>query len=141
LQKQDNDFGVPKLESLWWVESDKPALEVPREEWRWKLLIRMPKFVTSDIVEKVKAEVIKKKGIELVKEIKFEKITEGKCVQILHVGPYSTEPESLSKMRKLMGRKILLKMVSTMKSIFLTQDECSEEKMKTILRQPVKERA
>ena len=60
-KKQGKDFVVPKLEGLWWVESNKPALEVPREEWRWKLLIRMPEFVTSDIVEKVKAEVSRRK--------------------------------------------------------------------------------
>ena len=51
-KKQGKDFAVPKLEGLWWVESDRPALEVPREEWRWKLLIRMPDFVTSEMVEK-----------------------------------------------------------------------------------------
>jgi hypothetical protein len=139
-KKQGKDFGVPKLEGLWWVESNKPALEVPREEWRWKLLIRMPEFVTSDIVEKVKAEVIKKKGIELVKEIKFEKITEGKCVQILHVGPYSTEPESLSKMRKLMKEKNLIEN-GLHHEIYLSDPrKIAPEKMKTILRQPVKER-
>jgi hypothetical protein len=139
-KKQGKDFGVPKLEGLWWVESNKPALEVPREEWRWKLLIRMPEFVTSDIVEKVKAEVIKKKGIELVKEIKFEKITEGKCVQILHVGPYSTEPESLSKMRKLMKEKNLVD-DGLHHEIYLSDPrKVTPEKMKTILRQPVKER-
>jgi hypothetical protein len=139
-KKQGKDFGVPKLEGLWWVESNKPALEVSREEWRWKLLIRMPEFVTSDIVEKVKAEVIKKKGIELVKEIKFEKITEGKCVQILHVGPYSTEPESLSKMRKLMKEKNLVD-DGLHHEIYLSDPrKVTPEKMKTILRQPVKER-
>ncbi len=68
----------------------------------------MPKFVTSEIVEKVKAEIIKKKGIELVKEIMFMKITEGKCVQIMHVGPYSTEPLSLLKMRRIMEKKNLI---------------------------------
>jgi len=31
-KKQGRDFAVPKLEGLWWVESDKPALEVPRKE-------------------------------------------------------------------------------------------------------------
>ena len=36
---QDQDFGVPKLEGLWWVEDNKPALEVPRSDWHWKLLI------------------------------------------------------------------------------------------------------
>lgn len=61
-KKQGKDFGVPKLEGLWWVESDRPALKVPREDWRWKLLIRMPDFVTSEIVKKAKNEVFKKKG-------------------------------------------------------------------------------
>ena len=78
------------------------CLEVPRKEWYWKLLIRLPDFVTSEIMDKAKQEVMKKEGIDLLKEIKFEKITEGKCVQVLHVGPYSTEPQTIEKMRKTM---------------------------------------
>ena len=50
-KKQSKDFGIPKLEGLWWVESDRPALEVLREEWRRKLLIRMPDCITSEMVE------------------------------------------------------------------------------------------
>ena len=34
---------------------------------------------------------------------------EGKCVQILHIGPYSTEPDSIAKMEKLMEEKNLVK--------------------------------
>ena len=139
-KKQGKDFGVPKLEGLWWVESDRPALEVPREEWQWKLLIRMPDFVTSEMVEKAKEEVFKKKGIELIKEIKFEKMKEGKCVQILHIGPYSTEPESLAKMKKLMEEENLVKN-GLHHEIYLSDPRrVPEEKWKTILRQPVKER-
>lgn len=139
-KKQGKDFGVPKLEGLWWVESDRPALEVPREEWQWKLLIRMPDFVTSKMVEKAKEEVFKKKGIELIKEIKFEKMKEGKCVQILHIGPYSTEPESLAKMKKLMEEENLVKN-GLHHEIYLSDPRrVPEEKWKTILRQPVKER-
>jgi len=140
-KKQGKDFGVPKLEGLWWVESDRPALEVPREEWRWKLLIRMPDFVTSEMVEKAKEEVFKKKGIELIKEIKFEKMKEGKCVQILHIGPYSTEPESLPKMKKLMEEENLVKN-GLHHEIYLSDPRrVPEEKWKTILRQPVKEQS
>jgi len=139
-KKQGKDFGVPKLEGLWWVESDRPALEVPREEWQWKLLIRMPDFVTSEMVEKAKEEVFKKKGIELIKEIEFEKMKEGKCVQILHIGPYSTEPESLAKMKKLMEEENLVKN-GLHHEIYLSDPRrVPEEKWKTILRQPVKER-
>ena len=139
-KKQGKDFVVPNLEGLWWVESDKPALDVPRGEWLWKLLIRMPEFVTSEIVEKAKVEVIKRRGIELVDEIKFEKLTEGKCVQVLHIGPYSTEPESLAKMRKLMEEKNLVEN-GLHHEIYLSDPRrVPEEKWKTILRQPVKER-
>ena len=139
-KKQGKDFVVPNLEGLWWVESYKPALEVPRGEWLWKLLIRMPEFVTSEIVEKAKVEVIKRRGIELVDEIKFEKLTEGKCVQVLHIGPYSTEPESLAKMRKLMEEKNLVEN-GLHHEIYLSDPRrVPEEKWKTILRQPVKER-
>ncbi|MGQ9597107.1 MAG: hypothetical protein ACUVQY_08415 [Thermoproteota archaeon] len=41
----------------------------------------------------------------MIEEISFERISEGKYVQIMHVGPYSTELESLSKMRKLMEKR------------------------------------
>lgn len=60
-KKKGKDFVVPKLEGLWWVESDKPYFEVPREEWFWKLLIRVPDYVTSQIFNNTKEEAIKKK--------------------------------------------------------------------------------
>lgn len=139
-KKQGKDFGVPKLEGLWWVGSDKPALEVPREEWQWKLLIRMPDFVTSETVEKEKEEVFKKKKMGLVKEINFEKLKEGKCVQILHIGSYSTEPESLAKMKKIMEKENLIEN-GLHHEIYLSDPRrVSEEKWKTILRQHVKKR-
>lgn len=140
MKKEGKDFTVAKLEGLWWLESDKPALEVPREEWRWKLLIRMPEFVTSENVEKAKAGVIKKKGIELIDEIKFEKVTEGKCVQILHIGPYSTEHEAIAKMKKFMDDNNLLEN-GIHHEIYLSDPrKVAPEKMKTILRQPVKKK-
>lgn len=140
MKKEGRDFTVAKLEGLWWVESDKPALEVPREEWRWKLLIRLPKFVKLENVEKVKAEIIKKKDLKYVNETMFEKITEGKCIQVLHIGPYSNESESLSKIRKLMEEKNLVENGPHHEIYLSDPRRTPEKKLKTILRQPVKER-
>jgi len=140
MKKKGKDFTVAKLEGLWWVDSDKPWYEVPREEWRWKLLIRQPDFVTSEVVEKARQDVIKKKKLELVNEVKFEKMKEGKCVQMLHIGPYSTEPESIAKMEKLMEEKNLVKN-GPHHEIYLIMAyprKVPDEKLKTILRQPVK---
>ena len=137
-KKQGKDFGVPKLEGLWWVKSNKPALEVPRSEWYWKLLIRMPDFATSDIIKNAKEEVFKKKGLYLIKEIKFETIDEGKCVQIMHVGPYATEPETIQKMKDFMKEEGYTEN-GLHHEIYLSDPRKTvPEKMKTILRQPIK---
>jgi len=137
-KKSDKDFSVTKLEGLWCVKSDKPALEVPRSEWYWKLLIRMPDFINSEFVQTAKEEVYKKKGLELIKKIRFEKIDEGKCVQIMHVGPYSTEPETLLKMKKFFDENNL-KVNGHHHEIYLSDPRSAEPtKMKTILRQPAK---
>ncbi len=138
-KKEGRDFSVPKSEGLWWVESDKPFMEVPRKEWRWKLLIRLPDFVDIQMVERAKKEVFKKKGIELVREVGFELINEGKCVQVMHKGSYSTEHESIAKMRAFMQKNKLIEN-GLHHEIYLSDPRrTAPEKMKTILRQPVKE--
>jgi len=77
-----------------------------------------------------------------VKKVRFEKMREGKCIQILHIGPYYTEPESIVKMEKLMEEKNLVKS-GFHHEIYLVMAyprKVPEEKLKTILRQPVKEK-
>jgi hypothetical protein len=137
-KSKDMDFAVPKLEGLWWVKSDKPAFSVPRSEWFWKLLIRMPDFVSADIFTNAVEEVMKKKKISVANEVKFEKIDEGNLVSILHVGPYATEPESIGKMDAFISKNNLKKN-GHHHEIYLSDPNKSEAgKMKTILRQPVK---
>lgn len=137
-KSQEMDFGVPKLEGLWWVESKKPALEVPRSEWHWKLLIRMPDYVTSDMFKAASDDVLKKKGLKLVNEIEFETIDEQKCIQILHVGPYATEPESVNKMQSFMVENSLVENGLHHEIYISDPRKTAPEKMKTILRQPIK---
>jgi len=140
MKKEGKDFTVGKLEGQWWVDSDKMWYDVPREEWRWKLLIRQPDFVAAEIIEKARQEVIKKKKLELVNEVEFDRMKEGTCVQILHIGPYSTEPESIAKMEKLMEEKNLVKdgLHHEIYLVMAYPRKVPEEKLKTILRQPVR---
>ncbi|MCP4187950.1 MAG: hypothetical protein GY763_10160 [Gammaproteobacteria bacterium] len=135
---QDKDFGVPKLEGLWWVEGNRPALEVSRKEWCWKLLIRMPEFVAIEMMQSVQPEVAEKKKNELIEEISFEKITEGKCIQIMHFGPYSTEPETIELLMEFMtGNGYSVNGLHH--EIYLSDPRKTEPaKMKTIIRYPIK---
>ena len=137
-KNSNQDFGVPKPEGLWWVKSDKPALEVPRQKWHWKLLIRMPEFVTAEIVTNAKEEVFKKKGLDLIKKIEFEMLDEGKCVQIMHIGPYATESDTIQKMKNFMEENGYSEN-GLHHEIYLSDPRKTvPEKMKTILRQPIK---
>lgn len=98
----------------------------------------MPEFVASDNFEQAQEDVIKKKGIEKINEIQFNKIIEGKCVQIMHIGPYSTEPETINRMKEFITQNGFIEN-GLHHEIYLSDPRKTEpEKMKTILRQPVK---
>lgn len=139
-KKEAKDFVVTKLEGLWWIESNKPALKVPRSEWQWKLLIRLPEFVSNQMVESAKTEVAKKKKNPLVNQISFEKIREGKCVQIMHVGPYATEAETITKIKNFIKDNGLMENGYHHEIYLSDPRKVAPEKMKTILRQPVRKK-
>lgn len=131
------DFGVPKLEGLWWVNDNRPALEVPRNEWHWKLLIRMPDFVTNQMVDKAVSEVVKKKT-KIASEVNLEIIDESDLVSILHIGSYKTELESIKQMDDFIKANGLTKN-GLHHEIYLSDPNKTEpDKLKTILRQPIK---
>jgi len=137
-KEQGSDFGVPKLEGLWWVEGDIPALEVPRNEWHWKLLIRMPEFVTKNIVASIQPEVFKKKKNDLIMQISFEEIEEGKCAQVMHIGPYSTEHKTVTDLLAFVESSGM-SVNGHHHEIYLSDPrKTPPEKMKTIIRYPVK---
>ena len=132
-------FAIPKLESFWWVDSNKPALEVSRDAWHWKLLIRMPDYITSEIVQKAKLSPVKKeKEIKLTSEIAFETIHQGTCIQILHTGPYETEPVTIEKIKEKMRQNDWAENGYHHEIYLSDPRKTSPEKIKTILRQPIK---
>ncbi|MGC3947205.1 MAG: GyrI-like domain-containing protein [Chryseolinea sp.] len=143
---QEKDFVVSKLEGLWWFDTNRfpdmtitnSSVKVPREEWEYRLLIRMPEFVSKEDIQKAKTKVIEKKDLTLAKEIEYFEMIEGTCVQILHVGPFSTESESLTKIAAFTSEKRLMQ-AGLHHEIYLSDfRKTKPEKLKTILREPVK---
>ncbi|KRE82562.1 hypothetical protein ASG89_15065 [Paenibacillus sp. Soil766] len=138
-KKAEKDFTVPKLEGQWWVDGDlRTALEVPREEWHWKLLIRMPEFVTAELVEEARsAALAKKKELKVIADVGYETLHEGLCVQMLHVGPYATEPETLAQIEHFISQE-QLSYRGLHHEIYLSDPrKMDPARMKTILRYPV----
>ena len=140
------DFTVAKLEGLWSFDENKYAqlsmaeasVKVPRAEWRYRTMIRMPEFVTSEQVGIAVQQVLDKKQISLVKEITLFQMTEGKSVQMLHIGPFANEPETLQTMMEFIQLHGLKKN-GLHHEIYLSDfRKTAPEKLRTILREPVK---
>lgn len=143
---KEKDFAVAKLEGLWWFDEDKyqgktisnSPVEVPRSEWEYRLLIRLPDFVTESDVKNAITKVLAKKNIDLANEISFYQMSEGKSVQMLHIGPFATEPETLQKIGDFIEANKLTRN-GLHHEIYLSDfRKTAPEKLKTILREPVK---
>ncbi len=142
-----NDFVVAKLEGLWWFDlqkfgdhmtiSETPKL-IPRSEWSWELLLRLPDFVSPDHVKSIRMEVFAKKKNILITEVEFVTMKEGKVVQVLHEGSFANEPVSLEKIQAFM-KEHDLQQAGMHHEIYLSDfRKTAPEKLKTILREPVK---
>jgi len=132
------DFTVMPLEGLWW--SDNPADFVPgtgnRDRWQWTLMIMQPGFISSQDYEAAVKSTREKKDLPLLEKVRFESFKEGKSVQIMHIGPFSTEGANIHKLHAKIteiGGKISGKHHEIYLSDFRKIDPL---KMKTILRQP-----
>ena len=131
------DYKVCHLEGLWWGEGKGAEFfELPRDQWRWKLLIRVPEFIGPDDLKQARETLLKKgKGPEVI-EVELETLAEGPCVQMLHVGPYSTEPETVEAMRRFAADNGLT-LRGRHHEIYLSDPRrVAPERLRTILRQP-----
>ena len=133
-----NDFVVMLLEGLWWWDDPKASFsEVPKEEWNWKSMIRQPDFITPETVEEAKAEAKKKKGLKEIDRVILEEFNEGLSAQIIHIGPFSEEGETIAKLHKFIEENNY-KMRGYHHEIYMSDiRRAAPEKWKTIIRQPI----
>lgn len=140
--KDYTDFTVYPLEGVWDI-NDKAKKEfngtLNKDDLVFKLMIRQPHFVTKSIFEKMKDIAIAKKQLPLLEEVKYEKIKEGKCVQMLHIGSYDDEPKSFEIMEKFTTEKSLERVSKIHREIYLSDfRKVPADKLKTVLRFKVK---
>ena len=144
-KEKDQDFVVSKLEGLWWYDvkryPDLTMLEsnslVPRNEWEYRIMIRMPDFVDQQVIQNCINKAFEKNGNTNIKKIASFEMEEGLCVQIMHIGPYSDEIKSLIKMKAFMDKN-KLGYNGLHHEIYLSDfRRTAPEKLKTILREPV----
>lgn len=136
---------VPKLEAMWSFDEDKyqgismeeAPSKIPRSEWAYQLLLRLPDFVHDNDVQFLRAHLLQTKNVQFLDEVELFKLPARKVVQMLHIGPFDREQETLLELKKFIdlhgyGRGGLHQ------EIYLSDfRKTPTEKLKTILREPV----
>lgn len=136
------DYIICKLQSQLWLDDNQQDFSnTPKEKWNWKLLIRTPDFVQESELDEAAEKLLEKGKQPQVKQVKFESFMEGLCVQMLHVGPYDKEDETVSKMAAF-ARQQDLEFCRRHHEIYLSDPRrVPPERLKTILRHPVRKKS
>lgn len=93
------DYPVMALEGLWWVEDGMFDITI-KDNWFYTLMILQPDVITKDIFAEGLEQVRKKKGDSpILSKLRLAYFEEGLCMQIMHIGPYATEPATVERMR------------------------------------------
>jgi len=133
----DRDYGVSKLEGLWWVDSGHAFLTEPKNKWLWRLLIRTPDFIGQRELEASRKHLDEKGKSPLYKEVGLTALDEKLCVQMLHTGPYDSEPETIRQMEAFAEGQGY-RFDGLHHEIYLSDPRrVAPEKLRTILRIPV----
>ncbi|MCB0628294.1 MAG: GyrI-like domain-containing protein [Saprospiraceae bacterium] len=145
FKARNMDFVVAKLEGLWWFDEQQfgtPDLseapqKIPRSEWQWRMMIRIPEYVREEDLGPVREEVATRKNIVLAREVECYRTPPEKVVQMMHVGPFNREVESLLQIQAFCQERGLQK-AGLHHEIYLSDiKKVDPEKWRTILREPV----
>lgn len=130
------NYGVMPLEGLWWINNGKLDFK-DKTNWNWILMIRQPEFVTQKHLDAAITEVKKKENPAELSKLKLENYSEGKCAQILHIGPYSEEQPTIDALHNYIDENNY-QFNGKHHEIYLSDPtRTAAEKLKTIIRQPI----
>ena len=140
------EYVVPPLEGFWQVDDkDYKGGGLPitdKSKFIWTAMIRQPDFVNSSIFEAAKIITSKKKPEIDVSKLRLETITEGLCVQVMHIGSYDDEPATilmLDTFAKESGYAIDINNKRHHHEIYLSDPrKTAASKLKTVIRHPIR---
>jgi hypothetical protein len=136
------DYPVMAMEGLWWIEDG--IFDIRKAgNWKYTAMMMQPDLVTPEMFGAALAQMRAKKGDQpAFARLRLERFREGLCVQIMHVGPYATEPATVDRMQTFMqenGLQDLVGLGGKHHEIYLGDPRRSApERLRTVLRHPVR---
>lgn len=128
---------VGPLEGLWSAEDLEVFRTRDKSAWDWTMMIAQPDWITPEMVDHALAAA-QEKQLPALGLVRFQRYTEGRSAQILHIGSYDDEGPALKRLHDEFLPDNGLAPVGRHHEIYLSDARKTEPtKLKTILRQPV----
>lgn len=133
------DYVVPPLEGLWWA-ADMSLFTALRDKsrWDWTAMLMTPEWIDLSMLQVAVDRVGAKAPPERLGDVRIEALSEGRCVQTLHIGPFDDEAPVLARMHHEFIPDQGLRMNGRHHEIYLSDfRRTAPQNLRTILRQPV----
>lgn len=135
------EYVVPPLEGFWWQDDVRGVDYGNKDTFHWISVIWLPDFVTRKDFAWAVETATRKKMLDCGKA-EFLTIDEGLCVQMMHIGPFDHEPESVAIMDAFLEEQGYENDINEERlhhEIYISDvRKVVPEKWKTVIRHPVK---
>lgn len=136
------EYVVPPLEGFWWQDGVNGVDYGDKSTFNWISVIRLPDFVTEADFRWAVDTAAKKKKLDCP-AAELLPIDEGLCVQILHIGSYDAEPETVAVLDRFLTENGYVNDFSPIRlhhEIYLSDArKTAPDKLKTVIRHPIKQ--
>ena len=138
-KSRELDYTVLPLEGLWWIPDMRDFMTASKDSWLWTAMIRQPDFITVADVTAAKEEAKrKKKDNPALDGVELATFDEGLSAQVLHVGPYAAEGPTIAALHAWISDNGYGRAGKHHEVYLNNPERTAPEKMKTIIRQPVR---
>ncbi|MBQ4059268.1 MAG: GyrI-like domain-containing protein [Lachnospiraceae bacterium] len=138
------EYVVPPLEGFWWQDNVDGVDYGNKDSFNWISVIRLPDFVTKKDFEWAVENATKKKKLDC-RKAEFLTIEEGLCVQIMHIGSFDNEPETVAIMDAFLEESGYENDINENRlhhEIYMSDARrVAPEKWKTVIRHPIRKKS
>jgi hypothetical protein len=128
--------GVMPLESLWWA-GDSELLDVAMSEWRWTALMVQPDWLDAGRFAEASIAAGQKRRLPALSRMRLDVLREGRCAQVMHVGPYEAEAPTIRRLREFIEEQGLRPRGRHHEIYLGDPRRTAPERLRTVIRQPV----
>ena len=135
------EYVVPPLEGFWWQDNVDGIDYADKAAFNWISVIRLPEFITQKDFEWAVETASEKKKLDCSSS-EFLTVDEGLCVQIMHIGAFDDEPQTVALMDEYIAQNGYENDITESRlhhEIYLSDArKVAPEKWKTVIRHPIK---